>query len=538
MTSRVAGLQNRLASLLGLEPARRTPLVRGMLHRPSGDAAGYWLQLFIAAALATLGLALNSTAVVIGAMLIAPLMRPIVELAMGLATGSAPLVFRTGIRAIASIAVVIASSAAFTLLLPFHEVTPELLARTAPSILDLFVAAACALAGAYAIVIAGNDVATTAAGTSIGISLVPPLCTAGYGISTADWDMAAGAGLLFTANITGIITVAGAVFVLVGFGQVDIREEERSLDSDVEIGAATRLGRVVSRRSARLGVVSRVLLPVLLVGAIAYPLVEAVGEMSRRSSIRQHVASVLRRNGDDRLVQYTLDQATRPLALRVVIVGDPVEGQALEALLRRELAARGEPDAAVAVWSVSDATAVSALTARLEDLPSRLRPPPPPPAPPPPPLPLDARVRAAWPTEHGGELISLWISEGPPLEIRLAHLGPELGPAGREVLARAVAVDTVPTIHETALPALGMVEGVEGAMDEMSALLAHAGEYRDVHFCVHAPPPPRRRMPAAEKQLRDLVAAAARRDANVTVLDGDAWRIVPQRAPCTPPPGG
>ena len=138
-----------------------------MLHRPRGDAAGYWLQLAIATALATLGLALDSTAVVIGAMLIAPLMRPIVELAMGLATGSAPLIFRTGLRAIASIVVVVGASAVFSWCLPFHEPTGELLARTAPSLLDLFVAAACALAGAYAVVVSTNDVATTAAGTSI-----------------------------------------------------------------------------------------------------------------------------------------------------------------------------------------------------------------------------------------------------------------------------------------------------------------------------------------------------------------------------------
>jgi uncharacterized hydrophobic protein (TIGR00271 family) len=190
----IALLQNRAAGVLGLEPDRRTPLVRAMLHRPRGDAAGYWLQLVIAAALASLGLALDSTAVVIGAMLIAPLMRLIVELAMGLATGSTPLVFRTGVRAIASIIVVVAAAAAFSWMLPFHEVTAELLARTAPSILDLFVAAACALAGAYAVVIASSDVATTAAGTSIGISLVPPLCTAGYGLSTGDWDMAGGRG--------------------------------------------------------------------------------------------------------------------------------------------------------------------------------------------------------------------------------------------------------------------------------------------------------------------------------------------------------
>ncbi|KAB2898202.1 MAG: DUF389 domain-containing protein, partial [Kofleriaceae bacterium] len=298
--------QDRVARLLGLDPEKRSPIVRAMLHRPSGDATGYWLQLVISVALATLGLALNSSAVVIGAMLIAPLMRPIVELAMGLATGSPPLAFRTGVRAIASVAVAVFASATFTAMLPFHEQTPELLARMAPTLLDLLVAGACAIAGAYAVVISSDSVATTAAGTSIGISLVPPLCTAGYGISVGDWEMATGAGLLFTANVTGIITVASAVFVVVGFGQIDIRELER-LDEDEPIGTAQRFGHVVASQSRRLGLVSRLFLPLLMLGAIGYPLLEAVNEMTRRSTIRQRVAALLDQSAGDRVMQYSLD---------------------------------------------------------------------------------------------------------------------------------------------------------------------------------------------------------------------------------------
>lgn len=534
MSNIVTRGQDRLAHLLGLDPVRRTPLVRTMLHRPTGDAAGYWLQLLIATALATLGLALDSTAVVIGAMLIAPLMRPIVELAMGLSTGSAPLVFRTGIRSIASVVVVVAASAGFALLLPFHEPTPELLARTAPSLLDLFVAAACALAGAYAVVIASNDVASTAAGTSIGISLVPPLCTAGYGLSTADWDMVVGAGLLFTANVTGIITVAGAVFLVVGFGQVDIRGEERALDDDVEIGTATRVGRFISSRSARLGVISRLILPLVLLGAIAYPLLEAVREMSRRSSIRQHVESLVRREGDDRLVQYSLDLVARPTSLRVVIVGEPSDAAALEQRLRIELAAWGEPDAVVAVWAVPEATAVSALSARLDDVPAMLRPTIP--EPPPPPPSLEERIRAVWPAQHGGALVALWTSEGPPPAIRISHLGPELGPAGREVLARAVAPDMAPEIHETALTAVAPVQGSAAWIDELTALLARAADHPSVHFCVFVPPPAARRRrtpaPAPDALLRERVTAAAAAHPNVQVIAADAWRAVPQAEPC------
>ncbi len=367
-------LQNAVARRLGLDPNKRTVAVRAMLHRPRGDATGYWLQLSIAAALATLGLALDSTAVVIGAMLIAPLMRPIVELAMGLATGSTPLIFRTGVRSVASIIVVVVASTLFTELLPFHEPTRELLARTAPSLLDLFVAAACAVAGAYAVVMTSNDVATTAAGTSIGISLVPPLCTAGYGLATRDWDMAKNAGLLFTANITGIITVAGVVFVLIGFGQVDVRAEERELDTDDDVGAATRFGRRVSKRlHSRLGLLPRVLFPVALLATIASPLQSAVSEMSRRSTVRKRVGVLLSQSNGARIVQYALDQTARPSTLRVIVVGDVASGRRLEQHLRDELQTLGERDARIAVWPVPDANALSALSARLDAPPSKFR---------------------------------------------------------------------------------------------------------------------------------------------------------------------
>jgi uncharacterized hydrophobic protein (TIGR00271 family) len=535
MKELVATIQDGLARLLGLDPANRTTVVRTMLHRPHGDAAGYWLQLFIAGVLATLGLALDSTAVVIGAMLIAPLMRPIVELAMGLATGSTPLVFRTGIRAIASVALTVAASAAFTWLLPFHEPTPELLGRTAPTILDLFVAAACALAGAYAVVISSNnDVATTAAGTSIGISLVPPLCTAGYGISVGDADMAVGAALLFTANVTGIITVAGAVFVLIGFGQVDIREEERLLDEDTNITTATRLGRVVSKRSSRLGLVARLVLPAMLLGAVAYPLLKAVDEMSRRSTIRQRVAALMKRDRDDRIVQYSLDQSARPVVLRVVVVGAPPNARAMEEKLRRELAALGEPGAAVSVWAVPDATEVSALSARLDDVPAVL-----PAVEPPPPPSLETRVRGVWPSQHAGHLLSVWTSES-PARIRVIHLGSELGPVGQELLAKAITIDAVvPAIEEQAFPAIeaSTAEDVQRLLE----LVSHAKAHPQIKFCVTTPPVPRRgsRPDPADATARQVISASASSLENIQVTIGERWSLVPQLEPCPiaqPPP--
>lgn len=159
-------------------------MVKDMLHRDPKEAMSYWLQLVVSVGIATLGLVVGSAAVVIGAMLVAPLMTPIVGLAMGLATGSPFLVLRSSGRVLLSVGVAVGGAALITVLLPFHELNAEIAGRTTPTVLDLLTAAFCALAGVYASLRPGSDTATTAAGTSIGISLVPPLCASGYGLGT------------------------------------------------------------------------------------------------------------------------------------------------------------------------------------------------------------------------------------------------------------------------------------------------------------------------------------------------------------------
>jgi len=167
--------------LLGNRVEARAEIVQRMLQRDANEAVSYWLQLCVSVGIATLGLVVGSSAVVIGAMLIAPLMGPIVALAMGLATGSPFLVLRSGGRIVLSVTLALGGAAVITVLLPFHELNSEISARTTPTVLDLLTAGFCALAGVYASLRPGSETATTAAGTSIGISLVPPLCASGLG---------------------------------------------------------------------------------------------------------------------------------------------------------------------------------------------------------------------------------------------------------------------------------------------------------------------------------------------------------------------
>jgi len=540
----VARIQDLIARRIGLELSERSVVIRAMLEPRHGEGIGYWLQLMMAAALATLGLALDSTAVVIGAMLIAPLMKPIIELAMGLATGSAPLVFRAGLRSATSIAAVVIASAVISWMLPFHEITRELAARTAPSLIDLFVAAACALAGAYATMFSTSDMASTAAGTSIGISLVPPLCTLGYALSIGEWHMAVGAALLFTANVTGIITVAGVVFVVVGFGQVDVAAEDLAMGSDY-VSVAGRIGRNWSAASKRLGAVSRLVLPLLLLAAIYIPLRTAVGEMTRRSEIRQELASQLA-STQARVAQSSIEMGANGVVVRVVVVGDSQAAQELDTELRATLKRLGEPEARLSVWAVPDAKSMGALAMRLDDLP-------------PPVVAEPVRdlahhtpgevlelVRHAWPKRGTGALVSAWMVDGTPLQIHVVHFGPPIGDLGLELLQRAVATTEPVVVVETA------VESVDAPEAEAVTWVARALRMAEVArrlpgvalcITVPAPPPPPdsvRKRPIVEAAsttvVRDIVDAAFVHVPNAIVSRGDHWSLSPVLGACTPTP--
>lgn len=172
----------------------------------------------MACGIAMLGLLQNSAAVIIGAMLIAPLMGPIIELGMGLATFD----FRTVRSALKTIAVGIALALAMAMLIvwlsPLKQATPEILARTQPTFFDLLVAVFSGLAGAYATITRKGE---TIVGVAIATALMPPLAVVAYGLVLANWSIAGGAGLLLMTNLLAISLSATIVARLYGFGGSD-----------------------------------------------------------------------------------------------------------------------------------------------------------------------------------------------------------------------------------------------------------------------------------------------------------------------------
>ena len=180
----------------------------------SGLTARYLFMLAMAAGIAVLGLLLSSPAVVIGAMLLSPLMGPIIGLGFGLASGDYAWM-RTAARALAvGTAVAVALSAFVVWLSPLQTVTAEIAARTRPTFFDLLVALFSALAGAYAM-IRGRE--GTIVGVAIATALMPPLAVVGFGLATLNWTVFSGALLLYVTNLLTIAITAAVMARLYGF---------------------------------------------------------------------------------------------------------------------------------------------------------------------------------------------------------------------------------------------------------------------------------------------------------------------------------
>ncbi len=178
----------------------------------------YVMLMVLSTLLATIGLLSNSSAVVIGAMLRAPLMAPIVSLSMGILRGDERMLKASLLKIVVGIMLALVASASVVLLLPNMEMTSEMLARINPTILDMAVAIFSGVAAAYSK--SFKKIAQNLAGVAIAVALVPPLSVAGIGLGYGDLYVFGGAFLLFFTNLVGISLAATITFLLLGFSSV------------------------------------------------------------------------------------------------------------------------------------------------------------------------------------------------------------------------------------------------------------------------------------------------------------------------------
>jgi uncharacterized hydrophobic protein (TIGR00271 family) len=180
----------------------------------------FGVLLFLATVIATAGLVSDSTATVIGAMIIAPLMTPIMATTAALTMGQ---LARAG-RALLLVGIGVLSVICLSALLGWlysgiidFNANSQILGRVSPRMLDLIAALASGAAGAFCL--SREDISDSIAGVAIAISLVPPLCVVGLSLQAGQWAAAQGAFLLFVTNFLAILLAGGAVLALLGLSR-------------------------------------------------------------------------------------------------------------------------------------------------------------------------------------------------------------------------------------------------------------------------------------------------------------------------------
>ena len=184
-----------------------------------------WI-LFFAIIVASVGLNVNSTAVIIGAMLISPLMGPINGVGLAIGTFDEPLLRKSLKNLIIMVLISLAASTLYFLISPISDARSELLARTQPTIFDVFIGFFGGLAGILATSRKSQSI-TVISGVAIATALMPPLCTAGYGIATGQIWYFLGAFYLFFINSFFIALATFVTVRLLGFPQARYVDEQR-----------------------------------------------------------------------------------------------------------------------------------------------------------------------------------------------------------------------------------------------------------------------------------------------------------------------
>ena len=369
------------------------------------SSVSYWLEIVFSAGIAVFGLVINSPAVIIGAMLISPLMGPIMATGLALAVGDLYLAIKAIGKLFASIALAVFLSAFIVWLLPFHSITNEILARINPNLLDLGIAIFSGLAGSVAVSRAsGGSGVTTLPGVAIAVALMPPLCTVGYGLgSGANMRIMGGAGLLFLTNLVAITASAFAIFFFVGMNSPEVRAQMAISRKDE--GLAHRLEHTpLARMVANSGQLHwRILMLLALLATIAVPLRSAFLRVAEEAIARgavQGVVKTLMPSAD--LVSQQVEVGREAIAVRLIAtrnVSDEKRNDAereIERLTRRR---------------VHITVSTIASQSELADLVQRLTAPPP--APPKPAPKTLEQIHAELINRIQPVVLGLWPAEAP-----------------------------------------------------------------------------------------------------------------------------
>ena len=253
--------------------------------------------LFAAIVIASVGLNVNSIPVIIGAMLVSPLMSPIIGFGMGLGTNDTKLLMRSLKNLGIMFAISLIASTLYFLVTPLETDYPtELLARTNPSIYDVMIAFFGGVAGILEL--SRKEKGTVISGVAIATALMPPLCTVGYGIAKLNWHYAGGALYLFFINC---VFIALATFLVVKFLHFPMAEEQ-------------------DKRSWRKIISYSLLILVVLVPSVfsAYSIVRE----NRFATEARHFVKENQTVSGTYIFDYTTDTSVKPYTLTLRMAGE------------------------------------------------------------------------------------------------------------------------------------------------------------------------------------------------------------------------
>lgn len=430
---------------LEIDPNTKPNVYLQMVRSARVLNVNYALELLLSAGIATFGLVLNSPAVVIGAMLISPLMGPILAAGLAFAASDVYLGLKSFLGIIASVITAVLFAALLVWMLPFQSPTPEILARTQPNLLDLGVALFSGLAGSLVVCRGGGGGGVTALpGVAIAVALMPPLCTVGFGVGSGwNWPIISGAMLLFLTNLVAIGASAFVVFYLEGMDEPEVREAVApATREEARRGPFATLIEKIHMQSA-IGDIGKLRWRVLMV-AITFvllfiPLRNSLNQLAAETVARGAAREAVRMLGASNILTQQLDILSDSVSLRLVVAEAIPQEKIREA--EQFLIRRTRRPATVTVRKVAGEEELAALR-------ERLRQPVAPPAPREPSLAdfqalaaqrVGAPLKEIWPSS-AGELES-WefgFSEKGPL-VRLIYKAPRpLDPPSREILERAL----------------------------------------------------------------------------------------------------
>lgn len=218
---------------LGLDEGRKREVYRDIAEM-STPRSSYYIMTGLSATIATFGLLANSTAVVIGAMLMAPLMGPIFGITLALLIGDTRLLRRAMIAEVLGVAMAVMLGVLIGVLPLRMNLGSEILARVQPTLYDMLIALGSGIAGAYAG--ANPRVSATLPGIAMSVAIVPALATSGICLAAGRGEGAFGAFVLFLANFLAIQVAAATVFLVYGI----VKEEREAMQTHRSLGRRLR----------------------------------------------------------------------------------------------------------------------------------------------------------------------------------------------------------------------------------------------------------------------------------------------------------